>query len=227
MSDLNFILAIQKLSYSFIPVLLGIILHEVAHGYVAMKQGDYTAYMSGRITLNPVPHIDPMGLVVFLFTAMFSPFVFGWAKPVPVNYRYFKDIRKGIFYVSAAGPLANFVLACFFALLFYLLAFLPEHIITQFSGSFEFLFSMCKAGILANIGLMWINLMPIPPLDGSKMLMTFMPPKLAYKYADFERYGMLILMVLIFTGIFGFIITPFIKGTFFVIIAFFNFIFGV
>ncbi len=227
MNDFNFILAIQKLSYSFIPVLLGIILHEVAHGYAAMKQGDYTAYMSGRITMNPIPHIDPMGLVVFLFTAMFSPFVFGWAKPVPVNYRYFKDIRKGIFYVSAAGPLANLFLACFFALLFYLLALIPTNILGMYSGSFEFLFQMCTVGVWANIGLMWINLIPIPPLDGSKLLMTFMPAQMAYKYADFERYGMIVLMILIFTGIFGYIITPFIKGTVFAILTLFNFIFGV
>ena len=95
MNNFELAAALQKLSYSFIPVLLGIILHEVAHGYVAYKKGDPTAMMFGRITLNPLPHIDPVGLIVFVFTALFSPFVFGWAKPVPVNPRYFK-ISAGI-----------------------------------------------------------------------------------------------------------------------------------
>lgn len=213
MNTLDLAFALQKLSYSFIPVLLGIVLHEVAHGYMAYRRGDPTAMMFGRITLNPLPHIDPLGLIVFVFTALFSPFVFGWAKPVPINPRYFKNIRKDIMLVSAAGPLANFFLAVFFALLLRVLLFLPAEVLGSMGSSVDFLVNMCSVGIFANVGLMWLNLIPIPPLDGSKLVMGVLPPAAAYKYAEVERYGMIILMLLIFTGIFGYIITPFIKIT--------------
>lgn len=213
MNTLDLSLALQKLSFSFIPVLLGIILHEVAHGYMAYRRGDPTAMMFGRITLNPVPHIDPMGLIVFIFTALFSPFVFGWAKPVPINPRYFKNIRTDIMLVSAAGPMANFFLAIFFALLLRVLLMLPVSVLNSLGSSLEFLVNMCSVGIWANVGLMWLNLMPIPPLDGSKLVMGILPAGAAYKYAGLERYGMVILMLLIFTGLFNYIIMPFIKLT--------------
>lgn len=222
MNNLDLALVLQKLSYSFIPVLLGIILHEVAHGYTAYRRGDPTAMMLGRITLNPVPHIDPMGLIVFIFTALFSPFVFGWAKPVPINPRYFKNIRKDIMLVSAAGPMANFFLACFFAVLLKLLLLLPVNVLNALGASLEFLLNMCTVGIWANIGLMWLNLVPIPPLDGSKLLMGVLPAKAAYKFAELERYGMLILMLLIFTGLFSYIIMPFIQATTLFIITIFG-----
>lgn len=213
MNTLDLAFALQKLSYSFIPVLLGIVLHEVAHGYMAYRRGDPTAMMFGRITLNPLPHIDPLGLIVFIFTALFSPFVFGWAKPVPINPRYFKNVRKDIMLVSAAGPMANFFLAVFFALLLRVLLLLPLDVLTALGSTVDFLVNMCSVGIFANVGLMWLNLIPIPPLDGSKLVMGVLPPAAAYKYAEVERYGMIILMLLIFTGIFGYIITPFIQVT--------------
>lgn len=213
MNTLDLAFALQKLSYSFIPVLLGIVLHEVAHGYMAYRRGDPTAMMFGRITLNPLPHIDPLGLIVFIFTALFSPFVFGWAKPVPINPRYFKNVRKDIMLVSAAGPMANFFLAVFFALLLRVLLLLPLDVLTALGSTVDFLVNMCSVGIFANVGLMWFNLIPIPPLDGSKLVMGVLPPAAAYKYAEVERYGMIILMLLIFTGIFGYIITPFIQVT--------------
>ena len=108
--------SISRLVVAFVPVLLGIILHEVAHGWVALRRGDPTAWMLGRLTLNPVPHIDPMGMGMFAFTALFTPFVFGWAKPVPVNVRYFRNPRRDMLLVSAAGPLTNITLALLFGL---------------------------------------------------------------------------------------------------------------
>lgn len=213
MNTFDLAMALQKLSYSFIPVLLGIILHEVAHGYVAFKRGDPTAMMFGRITLNPIPHIDPVGLLVFIFTAIFSPFVFGWAKPVPVNPRYFKNIRGDMMLVSVAGPMANFFLAIFFAVLFKGLTLLSPETLMSLGSGLDFLVNMCAVGIWANIGLMWINLMPVPPLDGSKILMGILPYSMASRFAALERYGMLILMFLIFTGVFTYIIMPFIRLT--------------
>ncbi len=222
MNTFDLAMALQKLSYSFIPVLLGIILHEVAHGYVAYKKGDPTAMMMGRITLNPLPHIDPMGLIVFIFTAVFSPFVFGWAKPVPVNPRYFKNIRGDMMLVSAAGPLTNFLLAMFFAVLLKLLTFLPAETLMSLGTSVDFIVNMCAVGIWANIGLMWINLVPVPPLDGSKLLMGILPYNMAVRFAEVERYGMLILMALIFTGLFSYVIMPFIRITAYLIFTIFG-----
>lgn len=222
MNNFDLAMALQKLSYSFIPVLLGIILHEVAHGYVAYKKGDPTAMMFGRITLNPLPHIDIAGLLVFIFTAIFSPFVFGWAKPVPVNPRYFKNVRGDMILVSAAGPLANFFLAIFFAVLFKLLTYLPAETLQSLGSSLDFIANMCAVGIWANIGLMWINLMPVPPLDGSKILMGLLPYSMAARFATIERYGMVILMFLIFTGVFTYIIMPFIRLTAYLIFTIFG-----
>ncbi len=222
MNTFDLAMALQKLSYSFIPVLLGIILHEVAHGYVAYKKGDPTAMMMGRITLNPLPHIDPMGLIVFIFTAVFSPFVFGWAKPVPVNPRYFKNIRGDMMLVSAAGPLTNFLLAMFFTVLLKLLTFLPAETLMSLGTSVDFIVNMCAVGIWANIGLMWINLVPVPPLDGSKLLMGILPYNMAVRFAEVERYGMLILMALIFTGLFSYVIMPFIRITAYLIFTIFG-----
>lgn len=213
MSSLDLAYSLQKLSYSFIPVLLGIVLHEVAHGYMAYRRGDPTAMMLGRITLNPVPHIDPLGLIVFLFTALFSPFVFGWAKPVPINARYFKNVRQDLMLVSAAGPMANLLLAVFFALLLRVVLLLPLSVLNGMGSGLEFLVNMCSVGIWANVGLMWLNLIPVPPLDGSKLVMGVLPPRLAYRYAGFERYGMIVLMLLIFTGLFNYIVMPFIRVT--------------
>ncbi len=222
MNTFDLAMALQKLSYSFIPVLLGIILHEVAHGYVAYKKGDPTAMMMGRITLNPLPHIDPMGLLVFIFTAVFSPFVFGWAKPVPVNPRYFKNIRSDMMLVSAAGPLTNFFLAVFFAVLLKLLTFMPAETLMSLGTGVDFIVNMCAVGIWANIALMWINLVPVPPLDGSKLLMGILPYNMAVRFAEAERYGMMILMLLIFTGLFNYVIMPFIRITAYLIFTIFG-----
>ena len=200
MFDASIAAKISHLAVAFVPVLLGIILHEVAHGWAALRCGDPTARMLGRLTLNPVPHIDPMGTARFVFTAMFSPFVFGWAKPVPVNPRYFRDYRKGMLLVSAAGPLTNMMLAMAFAVCLRLLLFAPAEFLVGTSTG-KFLLEMFQTGIAANFALAWINLLPIPMLDGGRILETLLPGQIALQFQRLERYGFLILVILLASGI--------------------------
>lgn len=208
---MNIAQMLSNLTTAFVPVMLGIILHEVAHGWVASKRGDQTAKMLGRLTLNPIPHIDPMGLGMFVLTAVASPVIFGWAKPVPVNARNFKNPRFDMMLVSVAGPISNMLLALLCAFGFALMAKFvnPETLLN--SREAVFFFNMLQVGIIANFALAWLNLLPLPPLDGSHIVEGFLPPKLAWQYSKLERYGMVILLVLLVTGIAGAIITPLIR----------------
>jgi Zn-dependent protease len=200
--------AIQAIAISFIPFFLGIICHEVAHGYVAYRLGDPTAKLAGRLTMNPVPHLDPMGTLVFIVTALVpSGFVFGWAKPVPVDPRYFKNPMKGMMLCSAAGPGTNILLAVLFAIALKLVVTFGG-IADAASASASPLFQIFRAGVLINLILAFLNLMPIPPLDGSKIVMGILPRDLAIKYMSVERYGLLILMLLLFTGALGMVLWP-------------------
>ena len=201
---------ISHLAVAFVPVLLGIILHEVAHGWAALLCGDPTARMLGRLTLNPVPHIDPVGTGMFVFTALFSPFVFGWAKPVPVNPRYFSDYRKGMLLVSAAGPLTNMLLAMVFAICLRLLLFAPADFLTGTSTG-NFLLQMFQTGIAANFSLAWINLLPIPPLDGGRILETLLPGQIALQFQRVERYGFLLLVILLASGALSSLLTTLVR----------------
>ena len=200
MFDASIAAKISHLAVAFVPVLLGIILHEVAHGWAALRCGDPTARMLGRLTLNPVPHIDPLGTAMFVFTAMYSPIVFGWAQPVPVNPRYFRDYRKGMLLVSAAGPLTNMVLAMAFAVCLRLLLFAPAEFLVGTSTG-KFLLEMFQTGIAANFALAWINLLPLPPLDGGRILETLLPGQIALQFQRVERYGFLILVLLLASGV--------------------------
>lgn len=205
--------AVQKIAIYSVPMLLGIILHEVAHGYVAWRFGDPTAKALGRLTINPVPHIDPMGLLVFVVTSLTTPFVFGWAKPVPVDTRYFVQPRRALMYVSLAGPATNFALAIAFAgLLWAGLNLVPEVFWLQHTWAIPLL-SVCKAGVLINLGLAWLNLVPIPPLDGSKIVAYFLPRRAAETYMQLERYGMLLLLLLIVSGALNAVVTPLLKAS--------------
>ena len=172
-------------------LLLAMTVHEYAHARVAVAMGDFTPRMTGRLTLNPVAHIDPIGLLMLFFAQ------FGWAKPVMINARNFKDWRKGELYVSLAGPAANLVTA-FIALL----------LLAAVGGQAVWLYNVLKLIVLYNINFAVFNMIPLPPLDGSKVLMSFLPGEWAYKLAGIERYSFLILIVLVFTNVLGMIIFP-------------------
>jgi len=203
---------VQRIAISFVPLLLGIVCHEVGHGYVAWRLGDPTAKAMGRLTLNPLPHIDPTGALVFVVTALFSPIVFGWAKPVPINPRYFKDPRKGMVLVSLAGPGVNIALAVLFAALLKVI-----QVVDPGEGSWLLsvlypLFLICQAGVIINLVLAFINLVPIPPLDGSKIVAGLLPPLAARRYLAVERYGFIVLVLLLATGLLGKILLPLLNG---------------
>lgn len=205
--------ALRMLAIAAVPALLGIILHEVAHGWVAERRGDPTARFMGRLTLNPLPHIDPMGLLVFGLTSLSGSFVFGWAKPVPVNPRYFRNPAKDMMLVALAGPLTNFLLAVIFGTLLRLtLEFFPPQVWGQSSG-YIFALSSLQAGVVINFGLGWLNLLPIPPLDGSKVVSYFLPGNMAWRYMGMERYGFVILLLLLFTGLLGYVLSPLVGGS--------------
>ncbi len=213
MFDADIAVLFKRFSVAVIPALLGIILHEVAHGYVAAKRGDPTAKMMGRLTLNPLPHIDPMGLLVFVMTSLSGLFVFGWAKPVPVDPRYFKNPKKDMMWVSLAGPLTNLILAFIFALLLRVLVEVMPIAVWKDNASYVFFILMLQTGIIINCGLCWLNLLPIPPLDGSKVLAYFLPSQMAWKYMSAGRYGFIILILLLATGLLGHVLWPLVSGT--------------
>ncbi|MBI2086394.1 site-2 protease family protein [Candidatus Daviesbacteria bacterium] len=175
---------------SIIILLFSVIIHEVMHGVIALKYGDHTAENAGRLTLNPIPHIDLFGTILLPALLIFtgSPILFGWAKPVPVNPLNFSNIRKGELMVAAAGILANFSLAIIAALIFHTLNAMPQ--------TFPALVgSLLRFTVLINLVLGIFNLFPIPPLDGSKILLSQLPLNLARSYQKLEPYGILILLV--------------------------------
>ncbi len=195
-----------------IPALMiAVILHEFAHGWVADKMGDPTAKLAGRLTLNPIPHIDPIGTIILpaMFIILGSPIIFGWAKPVPINPMNFRDLRKGTFLVSIAGVVMNISLAIGFGLLYRALdslrtvadTFVVESIIIP-------LLIFSAKSVLINLVLALFNIIPIPPLDGSRALMSFLSFKYWELFYKYEMYGFLAITVLLFTGILGKIIYP-------------------
>ncbi|MGX9367214.1 site-2 protease family protein [Desulfoplanes sp. PS50] len=189
---------IQQIAIYAVPLFLGIICHEVAHGYVSYLLGDPTAKNAGRLTLNPLKHLDLVGTLVFLITRMI-----GWAKPVPINPSYYQNPRKGIVLVSIAGPATNFVLAALFYFLYRGLAAVIMTSDPQLAGYVIYpIVNIAAAGTIINIILGIFNLIPIPPLDGSKVLAVILPPKMAAKYMKLERYGFIILILLVMTGVF-------------------------
>ena len=190
-----------------VPILFAITLHEAAHGWVAEKLGDPTAKNLGRITINPIKHIDPVGtIVVPLFLAMVSPFVLGWAKPVPIEPRYFKSPLLDMALVAVAGPVSNFFMACLWAMFIVLVDSMlePAKLLT-------FLLTMGKNGIIINIVLMVLNLLPIPPLDGGRVVAGILPQPLVLPYMKLERYGMVIILLLLVSGILGKIMWPIVQ----------------
>lgn len=183
---------IQRIAVWVLPVIFAITIHEVAHGWVAKKYGDNTAFMLGRLSLNPIKHIDLLGTIVIpgLLLITSSGFIFGWAKPVPVNSSYFKNPKNNMAVVALAGPVANLLMAIFWALIARLGMSIETEILV-YSG---------VAGISINLVLALINLIPIPPLDGSRMITAILPNKLAWYYNRLERFGFVLLLILLWTG---------------------------
>ena len=195
----------EKIVVAAIPIIFAITVHEVAHGWVASKLGDPTAKLAGRLTLNPIRHIDPVGTIaVPLIMIALTPFAFGWAKPVPVDWRNLKQPRRDMALVAAAGPGANVVMLVLWTLL---LSVLPASGV-EASYMPALLGEMAKVGIIINIVLIALNLLPLPPLDGSRIVTAFLSPAAARKYLLLERWGLPLLVVLIFTGVLGKILHP-------------------
>lgn len=193
---------IQKICIWVIPLIFAITVHEVAHGWVASKFGDQTARLAGRLTLNPIKHIDLIGtIVVPIVLLIFSPVIFGWAKPVPVDARNLRNPRLDMIFVALAGPISNFIMA----LLWALLATSTQHLSPWFSIP---LVKMGLAGVGINVMLGVLNLLPIPPLDGSRVVYNLLPPRLAFQYSRIEPYGFIILLVMIFTNVLSYILFP-------------------
>lgn len=195
-----------------LPVLIfSIVLHEVAHAWVALREGDDTAYMLGRITLNPIPHLDPFGSILIPgLLAMSGAPVLGWAKPVPIEPRKFRSYRRGDILVSLAGVSANLLLALVFALLAAAVAW-AARLAPGLAGTWQLLFAMFTQGIVINVVLFLFNLVPIPPLDGSHVVYHLLPPRLGAKYRELGRFGILILFPLLWLGGFRFL-TPLIAA---------------
>ena len=198
---------IQNILIFALPVLFAITVHEAAHGYVARHYGDNTAYMLGRITLNPFKHIDPIGTVVMplvLYFATSGAFVFGYAKPVPVNFGNLRNPKRDMIWVALAGPVTNFIQAIIWAVLLVILVLI---------GIREpFFVKMCYAGISVNLVMWALNLFPLPPLDGGRVLVGLLPYKQAVAVSKMEPYGFFIVMGLILTGVLSTIwMTPLIS----------------
>ena len=187
-----------------VPVLFAITLHEAAHGWVANKLGDPTARQLGRITMNPIKHIDPVGTIaVPLVLVMLSGFIIGWAKPVPVDPRHFKQPLLDMALVALAGPVSNFIMACGWALLITI----STTALADSSVAIHLL-KMGQAGMTINLILMVLNLMPIPPLDGGRVLAGVLPKQMALSFMRIEPYGMWIILALLISGVLGKILWP-------------------
>lgn len=194
-----------------IPVVLAITLHEAAHGYVARLLGDNTAWMLGRVTLNPIKHIDlvgtiavPLGLLLLSKLAGGGGLLFGWAKPVPVNFGNLRDPKSDMFWVAAAGPGANLFMALVWAILL------------KLSGPLDnpgFFAAMCMQGITINVVIMVLNLLPVPPLDGGRIMVSVLPNALAFQFAKLERFGFPLIILLMATGALSVVMNPLVAAT--------------
>jgi Zn-dependent protease len=187
---------IQTVSVYAIPVIFAITLHEAAHGYAAKYFGDRTAYMMGRVTLNPLPHIHWVGtllLPLLLYFSTSGALLFGFAKPVPVNFGNLRHPKRDMVWVALAGPAANLLQAIIWTLLFV--------VYTDFGITEKFFLAMCKAGVLSNVVMFAFNLFPLPPLDGGRIVVGLLPWKLAYQFSRIEPYGFYIVMALAITGV--------------------------
>lgn len=193
---------VQKVIIWAIPVLFAVTLHEVAHGWAALQFGDRTAQMLGRLTLNPIKHVDPVGTILVPGLLAFTTgFIFGWAKPVPVNARNMRNAKSNMAWVALAGPAANLVMALIWSVI----------VLVGMSMSAHALVYMGLAGIFINTMLMLLNLLPLPPLDGGRILVSILPGPLAWKLSRVEPYGFIILLALLYFGIVGMVLWPMVN----------------
>lgn len=199
---------IQAITIYALPVLFGITLHEAAHGYVARMFGDSTAWQAGRISLNPVRHIDLMGTIIVPLFLLFSTkllggggLLFGWAKPVPVDWSRLRRPKRDMLWVALAGPASNLVMAVIWAIGLRILA-------ETGATSSSFWVQMTIAGIQVNLILMALNLVPLPPLDGGRIVFSLLPDRMAWQYSKIEPYGIVILIVLMLTGVLWTVLQP-------------------
>ncbi len=205
---MDFYSIIPKIAIFAIPVIFAITLHEAAHGYVARLFGDNTAYMLGRVTLNPIPHIDPFGTVILPLIMLLIPggFLFGWAKPVPINFGALRNPKRDMLFVAAAGPAANLVMIIVWAIL-------AKISILMGDASYALpLRLMSSAGIFVNAILMVFNLLPLPPLDGGRVAVSLLPSPYANMLARIEPYGLIVIALLLFSGALGMILGPLVNG---------------
>ena len=201
----------QTLLIYIIPLLFAITLHEAAHGWVASKLGDHTARMMGRVTLDPTKHIDPIGTIAIPLVLLLSSsgFIFGWAKPVPINFNALRNGKNGMIWVALAGPGANIFMAiCWLFVM-----------IIAINMNIALLIEMGRIGILVNCVLAVFNLLPIPPLDGSRVISALLPNRLEYQYNQLEQYGLYILLGLMFLGGFNYLVRPWVE----LILGWFNY----
>jgi Zn-dependent protease len=213
--------AVQIFFLWAIPVIFAITLHEVSHGWVAKLCGDNTASMLGRLTLNPLKHIDLFGSVilpVLLFWVSQGHFVFGWAKPVPIDWRNLRSPRRDVAIVALAGPMANLLMA----LAWTLMSLLGLGIEGSSPWISAILVHMGIIGLQFNLVLMVFNLLPIPPLDGSRVITSLLPVKMAYRYNSIERFGFFIVLILLVTGILGSILLPVVSSLMLIILNIFG-----
>ncbi|MBW8466778.1 MAG: site-2 protease family protein [Thiobacillus sp.] len=195
---MDFAQIIQTVALYALPVLFAITVHEAAHGYAARHFGDNTAHMLGRITLNPLKHIDPVGTIampLLLYFATSGAFLFGYAKPVPVNFGRLRNPKRDMVWVALAGPGANLVQAVMWTVGLYLLV--------AAGVEQRFFLEMCRAGVLVNLVMFAFNLFPLPPLDGGRILVGLLPNHLAYPVSRVEPWGFFIVMALVITGVVG------------------------
>lgn len=197
---------IQTVTIAAIPILFAITLHEAAHGYAARMFGDNTAYLQGRISLNPIRHIDPVGTILLpLLTLVLGGILFGWAKPVPVNFGALRHPKKDMLWVALAGPASNLVMALGWALLFKFAAAFPDNYFA------EPMMGMSVIGIKINVVLMALNLLPLPPLDGGRVAVSLLPHREAYQLSRIEPYGMFILIFMAMTPVLGWVLFPLVR----------------
>ena len=184
-----------------IPIIFAITVHEAAHGYAAKYFGDLTAQYLGRISLNPLKHIDPIGTIILPALLASSGFIFGWAKPVPVNFSNLRNPKKNMMWVALAGPFSNLLMAIFWAFIYARLQLFPD-------SSILFLELMARVGIQINLVLMILNMLPIPPLDGGKVAVSLLPYPWSSHLENLERYGLFIIIFLLISGVLGNILDP-------------------